>query len=487
MPQVTIPWPKVPTKDQPQRAGIGTLKNVIMKPTGAGETTVYKRGPGVSSYAASASGSIHCRGFVLANPGTVLVIFNGFVEALTAAGGVVTMTALGHLDGSKIVSVAVNNKSPTPDIVAVTENGAFTLHTSGTPTPYPDGNIGFPNSVTFGDGYFFFTYGNGQCIASALNGTSINLLNQITVNSASDGLVRGVWFAQTLFLFTPSRCEAWTDTANPLGFPFSRSAVIPRGLINAQAIAGYESNFTSSLIWVGSDSVVYMMQGYQPYRISTNDIERRIQEVDDKTTLRANVYMNDGHAFWQLSSADFTFTFDLITATWQERTSYQQSFSRIEQSIYAFGMWIVGDFATGNIGVIDGEAFSEYGSALQWELTSLPVIQFPSRMVVPRADFNFITGTGRSDGLSQTSTDPIVDISWSEDGGATFKMPIQRALGRGGKNGQVVAVLQTGQTSRYGRVWKLKVSDPVYVGLLSATMGVGARMQSQTPIAAMTA
>src|ERR1700730_4628638 len=121
-----------------------------------------------------------------------------------------------------------------------------------------------------------------------------------------------------------------------------------------------------------------------------------------------------------------------------------------------------------------------------WQCTSMGA-DVPSRLVVPRADFNFITGTGRSDGLSQTSTDPIVDISWSEDGGATFKMPIQRALGRGGKNGQVGAVLQTGQTSRYGRVWKLKVSDPVYVGLLSATMGVGARMQSQTPIAAMTA
>lgn len=471
MPQVPINWPRMPSKDQPQRAGVGTLTNVIMEQLADG-TVLYKRSPGVTAFAASASGSNHCRGFVRANSGTYLVVFDGFVEAITMTGTMASTDPLGHLDGTKIVSLAVNNKSPTPDIVAVTENGAFSLHVASAPTAYPDANVGFPNSVTFGDGYFFFTYGDGTCIASALNGTAINLLDSIKVNSASDGCVRGIWFAQTLFLFTPSRCEAWTDTANPTGFPFSRSAVIPRGLINSQAIAGYESNFTSSLIWVGSDSVVYLMRGYAPYRLSTNDMERRIQDVADKTTLRANVYMHDGHAFWQLSSPDFTFVYDLVNSVWQERTSYGQFFSRIEQSIYAFGEWLVGDFATGNIGKIDDEAFSEYGAPLQWEITSLPTVQFPARMIVPRADFNFITGTGISDGMAQEKTDPTVRISWSDDGGATFKMPLVRALGRGGANGQTIGpILQTGQTTRYGRCWKLQVSDPVYVGLLGGTMG----------------
>jgi hypothetical protein len=473
--QVQIPFPRAPSKDQPQRAGIGRLTNAIIEQLADGQV-IYKRAPGLSSFASSASGSLHCRGFVLANTSTVLVVFNGYVEAITIAGGLPVMTALGPLDGTKIVSLAVNNKTPTPDIVVVTENGAFYLSASVAPAAYPDVNIGSPNSVTFGDGYFFFTYGNGVCQASALNGTAINLLNRIIVNSASDGLVRGIWFAQTLFLFTPSRCEAWSDTANPTGFPFSRSAVIPRGLINAQAIAGFESDFTSSLIWVGSDSVVYLMQGYSPYRLSTNDMERRIQAVVDKTTLRANVYMQDGHAFWQLSSSDFTFVYDLTNSVWQERVSYGQAFSRIEQSIYfpAAGKWIAGDYATGSIGVIDGNTYSEYGAALQWDLVSLPSVQFPARMVVARADFNFIAGTGQPMGTGQTATDPVVAISWSEDGGAKFKMPIVRPLGEGGLNGNVIQVLRSGQTTRYGRVWRLQVSDPVYVGLLSATMGEAA-------------
>ena len=62
------------------------------------------------------------------------------------------------------------------------------------PLAYPDTDVGSPNSVTFGDGYFFFTYGNGQVIASDLNATSINPLSTIQINAACDGCVRGIWW-----------------------------------------------------------------------------------------------------------------------------------------------------------------------------------------------------------------------------------------------------------------------------------------------------
>lgn len=465
---VEIPFPRTPSKDVPQRAGIGRMLNVQLEQLGSGDV-IYKRAPGLSQLTSSTSGSIHCRGFVRASSNTVLVAFDRFVEALTMSGNTFVLKSLGQLDGTKIVSLAVNNKTPAPDIIAVTEIGAFFLSASGAPVAYPDTDVGSPNSVTFGDGYFFFTYGSGACLASGINTTSINPLDTITVNSASDGLVRGIFFAQTLFLFTPSVCEAWTNTANPTGFPFSRSAVIPRGIINAQAVAGYESNFTSSLIWVGSDSIVYMMQGYAPYRISTNDMERRIQAVADKTTLRACVYMNDGHAFWQLSSQNFTFAYDLTNSVWCERQSYGQEFSRIEQSIYAFGKWIVGDFSTGIVGSIDGNTFTEYNAPLVWELTSLPAPSWPGQRNIARADFNFISGTGIAAG-GATAVDPMVDISWSKDGGASFAMPVQRAIGKQGETNRFMTVLRLGQATKYGTAYRLRVSDPVFAGFFSGTM-----------------
>lgn len=469
---VTIPWPTSSTKDQPQRGGSGQLINALLEQLPDGRVN-RKRAPGVSAFSESTAGAIHCRGLIQANTAQLLAVYNDAVEVVGADGAA---TTLGLLSGSSIVTLAKNIKFPVPDIVCVQPGAAYTLSTSAAPVPYPDVDIGSPNSVCYGDGYFFFTYGSGDCQASAVNGTAINPLDRIKVNSSASELKRGVFYAQTLYLFTNETIEAWTNTSNPDGFPFSRSAVIPRGLVNYAAVAGFDPSFTSTLIFVGSDNIVYLMRGYDPIRISTSDIERRISNVVDKGTLRACVYMSEGHAIWQLSSSDFTLCFDVTNTYWFERKSVGMEFSRIESSAAAFGGWIVGDYATGKLGRITANTFSEYGGALNWTVQSLPSDAFPSRTIVRKADFNFIVGIGTdpvsepTDPATDWTVDPQVKISWSDDGGASFSMPLQRSLGKIGNTINVVTVLRSGQTTRYGRVWRVEVSDSVYVGLLGGTM-----------------
>lgn len=471
---VAIPLPVSSSKDDPARAGRGRMVNVLMEQMGDGAVN-YKRMPGIAPFAASGSGSKHCRGLISANQDALLVVFDNFVESIDANG---VSTSVGALDGSALVSMAINNKQPQGDIACITEVGAFLLSPTAAPIPYPDPTIGDPNSVCFLDGFFFFTYGNGECQASAINDTALNPLDAIQVNSSSDGLLKGVAFAQTLFLFTPSTIEAWTDTANASAFPFSRAAVIPRGLYSATAVAGMERDFMSTLIFVGNDNNVYTMQAYSPVKISTADIARRIGKVVDRTSMQACVYMSEGHAIWQLTSTDFTLCYDATNSVWLERDSYGQLFSRISCGCSAFSGWMVGDAATGNVGRISADVYDEYGAALVWELDSLPVDEFPAKEIVPRVDFNFVVATGTPTGIGDIAPDPAplgtnpkVMISWSDNGGASFKQPLQRELGTIGHDGQVVSILRSGQTTRYGRVWRLRVSDPVYVGLLSGTMG----------------
>lgn len=469
---VTIPWPTSSTKDQPQRGGSGQLINALMEQLPDGRVN-RKRAPGIASFGQSVSGAIHCRGLIQANSAQLLAVYNDTVEVIGADG---IATALGSLAGYGVVTLAKNIKFPVPDIVCVQPGTAYTLTPSAAPQPYPDIDVGSPNSVCYGDGYFFFTYGSGECQASAVNGTAINPLDRIKVNSSASELKRGVFYSQTLYLFNNETTEAWTDTANPTGFPFSRSAVIPRGLANYSAVAGFDSGFTSTLIFVGSDNIVYLMRGYDPIRISTSDIERRISNVADKTTLRACVYMSEGHAIWQLSSSDFTLCFDVTNTYWFGRNSAGLEFSRIESSAAMFGGWIVGDYATGKLGRISANTFSEYGAALNWIVQSLPSDAFPSRTIVRKVDFNFIVGTGTTptsepiDPETDWTADPQVMVSWSDDGGASFSMPLQRSLGKVGNSINVVTVLRTGQTTRYGRVWRIEVTDAVYVGLLGGTM-----------------
>lgn len=471
--QFPIPWPTSTTKDVPQLGGSGQLVNAIMEQLPDGRIN-RKRAPGVATFGQSSSGAVHCRGMILANSSQMLVVFNDAIELLAPDG---SMSALGVINGNGLVTLAKNIKSPIPDIVCVAGTTAYLVTTTAAPIPYPDPNIGSPNSVCFGDGYFFFTYGSGQCLASPVNNaTPLNPLDSIIVNSSSSELLRGVFFAQTLFLFNRDTTEAWVNTANPLGFPFTRSAVIPRGLINNNAVAGYEYEFASTLIFVGSDNVVYLMRGYDPVRISTSDIERRISNVADKTTLSACVYMSEGHAIWELSSSDFTLCFDVTNTYWFERQSNGLNRSRIEVAQSGFGSWIVGDYQTGIIGQISANTFTEYGDTFTYRVQSFPVKRFPIRQIVRKADFDFMSGLGLTP--NATPYDPVLDpyanpqvmISWSDDGGASFTMPLQRSLGSVGEYNKVVTLLRTGQATRFGRVWRVEVSDPVYVGLLGGTM-----------------
>lgn len=469
---VDIPLPVSTTKDSPQRGGSGRLINAILEQLPDGRV-IRKRAPGMFQFTTSASASFHCRGMLLVDDDNLLILYDGILEVCDAAG---VSTALGPLGGADVATMARNLKTPTPDIVIVANNIAYEATTTGAPVPYTDATIGNPNSVCYGDGYFFFTYPNGECQASAINDVVLNPLDAIQVNSSPSLLLRGVYFAQTLFLFTEETIEAWTDTANPTGFPFSRVSVIKRGLIHHAALAGYEPGFTSTLIFVGNDNIVYLLRGYDPIRISTSDIERRISNLADKTTLRACVYMSEGHAIWQLTSSDFTLCYDITNSYWFERASLGQDFSRIEVGVYAFGGWLVGDHATGLVGRVSANTFSEYGETLTCTVQSLPVDKFPSYTIVRRADFNFIVGVGLAptidpvDPVTDYAVDPQVNISWSDDGGASFTMPLLRSLGKIGDSIQSVTVLRSGQAKRYGRVWRVSVSDPVYCGLFSATM-----------------
>lgn len=446
------------------------LINAIVEQLGTGEVLI-KRAPGLKRFSKSAGGYTHCRGMIEANDSTLLVMYDDYVESVTLdASGNPVHEFRGLMSGTDIVTLAKNNAA-TPDIVGVSpDRGAFILSATGAPAEYPDSDVGFPVSVCFGDGYFFFAYGDGSCIASGLNTTAVDPLDSIVAESHSGGLVRGVWFNGLLFLFGKKGTEVWQNTANPTGFPLSRSTVIPAGLVGVNAIAGYQSEFTSALVWVSPTNIVYQMNGYSPVRISTHDVERDLQKLADKSSLRCFVAMNNGHAFVVLKSDSFTWVFDLLTATWQERASHNSKRWRAECSVYAFGDWLLGDETNGKLYRLDNRTFNEDGDTLVWDVTSLPVDDFPMRQTVARADFAFTVGVGNAEGETDQEIDPTVLISWSDDSGARYGRPVERKLGKQGDYRRRVAINRAGRTRALGRQWNFKVYDAAFVGITGGAM-----------------
>lgn len=440
---------------------------------------VIRRGAGITAFATT--GFVGFRGSLLVNNLLYVALLNRLVT-VDAAGVVVDV---GSLSGSLPVSMARNNLQPTPQIAIVTENGAFYTNGSAAPVPWPDVNLPNANSVAFQDGFFHFTIADGRVFASGINSTAVNSLSFVTIQSrATDSLLRGIPYKGMMFFFKTSSTEVWNDTATTApAYPYTRLNVIDRGLIGPWAIAGFQDGF-GRLMWVADDSGTYMLDAsLAPQKVSTEDLDRLVAAVPDKTTLRAGCYVHGAHSIWFLSSPTWTWEFNTNTSQWNERWSYQPSnnttgaysLARQQGGSYAFGKWIVGDQQTGNLGFMDATNQREFGQPLLMRIESGPVMNFPNRIRIARADFNFVTGVGIASGISPTQTNPTVMISVSRDNGITWSNPLARQLGVQAKGNTRVWVTNMGLSGPAGERWRMDITDPIYGAFINATQSADAR------------
>ena len=488
---VAIPFPTSSAPGWRPQESAGRLVNCYAEATGEGEGARIKRVrvPGLTSFLTSSESGF--RGMaqvsIFGTP-TLFAAFNGVFVTGTAAGG--ALTVVDDLPGSGPVYFAQNFELPNPQKVVVTENGVFQV-TAGAVFPYPDGDLSTPdivNGVTSIDGYFVFTQGiqASRIYASELNSTDVNALSFGQANTKPDRLVRPINFGGRLLIFGRETLEIWIDVAaSP--FPFQRSVALPVGLIGPDAIAGFEDGWSAGLLWVANDTTVRQLDGYTPTKVSPPDLDRLLARDTDPEALIASVYVVDGHPMWSISGETFTWSYDLSTKKWHERVSFSDaemiadSFGdsgaprwRGLQTCRAFDRWLVGDRFSGNILKIDPTNHSEVGKPLVMRLDAAPVKQFPQRIRVARADFDLETGVGVTVGTDPIQTDPVVMISYSDDGGVNWSNPVHRQMGRQAVD-KLISVHRTGMTSRHGRQWRLEISDPVYVAVFGGDMSAELR------------
>jgi hypothetical protein len=458
---IPLPLASSPGRHNHAESG-GRLVNLFCEPL-ADKRFKRIRTPGLTSFLTSSESGF--RGMMLVEP-TLYVAFDGELMRGTSAGG--AMTSHAALPGTTPVYFARNNAA-TPDKVVVTENGAFTIVDPNTINAYPDPDLPQPNAVCMLDGYFVFTIGDGRMYASDLNTTSVNALSFGTAEVKSDTPIRPIPYAGRLLVYGDQSTEVWIDVgATP--FPFQRAATIPFGLLGPDAVAGWEDGFGSGLLWVADDFSVRQLDGYNANRVSTPDLDRLIARDGDQNRLLASVHVVDGHPMWTITGQSFTWEYNLNTRQWHERESYLVDRWRGLQSVSAFERWLIGDRDSGNVYEIDPENYTEDGDPMRARLETGPVAQFPQRVRVARADFEMQTGVGVVTGTDPIETDPTVQVSWSDDGGTTWSVPLFRKMGRQARADTKLVVLRTGMSRTHGRRWRLDVDDPVYVSFLAGDM-----------------
>jgi hypothetical protein len=469
---VAIPFPVTSAPGANPHESAGRLVNVYSEGlvNGARQHTVIRRAPGLSLFK-NASHSGWRGGIVVGS-----FLYAGFsgdhdIVKFDSTGA---QTTLGTFTGTKKLIWARNNAA-TPDVIAVDpDNGAVKVTTVPTVIAYPDGDVGSPNSVCFLDGYFFFTYGDSTCIASGINTTAINPLDFTTVEGNPGGLLRAIPFGE-LYLMGDTTIEPYQDTANATGFPFTRVKVIPIGLLGRYAVTGFEPGFGRGIIFVANDRTVKGLDGYSPQKISTPDVDRAIGTFLDNGGSADDIemfpYVAGGKACVVLRSTTFTWVFDIDSQYWHERMSNGIVNWRSFGSIYAFNKWLVGDsVAPTKISQITETARDELGTSLPAIVESGPVTAFPKRLRCDSVSLDMARGVGIATGTDPTQTDPDVLISWSDDGGVSWSVPVIRKLGRQAIAERRIGVNRVGSTKDQGRRWRITMYDNVDFELTGGDM-----------------
>lgn len=450
----------------------GRLINAYAEPLGdkGPSGASIRRVPGMALFASPSTqespvaGLTGYRGAIVVG-NTMYAAYSGKLVTVSGSG---VVTEFDDLTGDDPVFMARNNKATTPDIVIVCEDGAFEVGVSSI-TSFVDVDLPACNAVCFHQGYFIFTTGDGKAIASGLNATTINALDFVTAEGNPDGLVRPVSFGNNLFLFGTSSTEVFGDPVNDVGFPFSRVTVIRRGLLQNTAVCGFEDGFPGPIMFVGDDYGVYAINGFEPVKISPPVLDRMIKDARASDyRIEFNVHVSAGNSFASLSCDDWTWEFNLTTKKWHERKSYGATRWRGKYAIRAFNKWLAGDDQSDKIGEITETMQTEFGEPLVFEVESGPVIEFPSRQRVARADFLFAAGVGVVTGDDPTQTNPTVEISYSPDG-IRWSDPMQRKLGRQGEFGSRIMVANAGISGPGGHRWRVSVSDAVQISLMGGT------------------
>lgn len=460
MPLVDVPFPQSSLPGQRPGEGQGRLINAYCE-MDAGVPT-WRPVPGLKVVRDLGIGTP--RGFLEVG-NTLYCAVEDKVVTVTSSGLVTVLT--GDLPGTDLVTWARNNAAPTPDILVSCEQGVYYI--DGTDVAvFVDGDLPSPLNLTYLDGYILAQIGDGKVYSTGLNDTDFGSLSFATCQSSPDGLLRGTASGQLFYGWGTATTEVWQNVGNT-PFPLARVAVIPVGLIAPNAVAGYESGWDRGQIFVAADATVRRLTGYDPQVISTKDVERAIASVADKDTLEACVYVAAGHPIWSLSSPGWTWEYNAATGFWHERASLFQERWRARTSLRFGADWVVGDTLSTNLLKVDETSFLEVTEPLPMIIESGPAKQFPLRMTVPNAFFDWTVGQGDLIG-PEDATDPTVLISWSDDGGGSWSEPLSRRLGREGEFGNQVRVNRCGMTRHHGRRWRLLSSSPVYRTLRGGRM-----------------
>jgi hypothetical protein len=328
-------------------------------------------------------------------------------------------------------------------------------------------NLPSASTVCFLGGYFIVSKAPNSGIfqiSAPYDGLTWAALDFATAESSPDNLLRVMTISGQLFLFGGSTVEIWSNTG-AASFPFRRvnsAAVISVGTSSPYSV----DEIDNSTFWIGKnidgDGIVYRADGLTPIRISTEFVERRLQAVTDKNSLKGMSYQEAGHVFYIITGGgmETALVYDISTKVWAE-WAYLNSDGAYELPLtsyllYAFGKTLSLDRANGNIYHLSQDYHSDNGEEIARDRIFTHIFDNGNPFLIKNLVINFETGVGNSE-----CADPKAMLYLSNNGGRSFYAYYEKALG---KIGEYLSRVVFWRLGRYRQLtFRLRITDKVKV------------------------
>jgi hypothetical protein len=362
-----------------------------------------------------------------------------------------TVTNIGAFAGSGPTFMARNRKI-TPQI-ALVSGGLRAYIESDVVTAITDTDLPPPVSCDTIGGYIVFAIADGRYFWTTIDDlTAIASSDFASAEANPDGLNCVKTRGQEIILLGPKSVEFHVLTGSSRVFERAQNTTLDLGCVSGAAV----KSLNGVVIFPASDSTVRRLNGYGPERISTHDVERSIDAVEDKASITAYTFQLEGHQFYVLNADTFSWACDLQTGNWFEWSSYQADRFVAEGFVEVDGQRVVGDYSQGKLYLLDPDAGSDAGDYLLWKVVSAPVGQYPARYVADQLHLDMVVGTGTA-----IETDPQVLLRTSNDDGRSWSSEISRPLGGQGDYQKNVSFRNLGSSGQDGMRFEISVSAAV--------------------------
>jgi len=376
------------------------------------------------------------------------------------------------IDGTQRVMISDNGGEGGQICIVVPEGSnqynAYIYTISGGLVQISDSDFDGPvSSIRYVDGYFLFTKKDSQKLFTSelRDGLSYIATDFVLAEADPDNIV-GSWILNNEpIIFGTQTFEPFQNIGGA-GFPFQRvqGGVGDKGLKSKFAIEEVNDVMVFLGAAEGETPAIWASDGGDPQKLSTTAIDNELASYSDTVIENSFAwkYSQSGAQFVGFTFPDEkTFVYDFTTGLFHTRESVDSlgniTSYRVSGVMDAYGVLMVGDIITSNIGILSRSTYTEYDVEQARRFVTPQLENEGEPFWIDAVELWCLSGVGLTSGQG---SDPEIRMSYSGDGGRNFSDSITRKTGKLGEYDTRVVWNSLG---RFGRVvcFRFDMSDPI--------------------------